>query len=816
MKTLTLTFGLALAGLSQAATGDCHLISDITTYVVSDIPAKSGYRFEADVTFIDRDAEAILFGATKGSSVKYVPIGKAAYYEQCKWYYDYGSTLKKSGTVVDSTARNLVASTLRAGVQSITVDDKVVASGTTAGEVDTGMNIGIFALYDGEQASFQSATHFYRAAVWDADEKMIRFFVPHTDGTRKGTGLLDVITGKFYPDAGNKNGFAYIPGRGDTNDYRLASGKVEIRTLFFAPPDGFVSVDSGEESSVAEVWVPYGETRTFQVKATGTFDKWNLTWASISTGEDTDATITVSVTGGRPATVRAGSDPDTGVVRTAKVGRWSDAAENWTSSIGLHRMPTVADDVSVGNAPNEEFTISVSNEDVAVKSLKLSCGDSMAGATSRLEIVKGGRFYVDGGGTLADADNSLSEIIVSGGSLLQIRKSNVTGSKSSTTARFNLTVEDSTVEFLPNAVITLNNSDSLRIKSGRLTQGSYAGQKHGLVLNKKSSLTVEGGTVELRGSGDGGVYGLVLYGGGSVHQTGGTLTLPVSAQDQGSSVVEVSGGTLNIFDMMCGNRSGNTSSDCALCVRGVMPKINVTCAIDTMSSDSRTLPAYFWDFRLEGDSAPGGQAVAPVTYKNNNTAYQGVWRLVPDGGLQVAYTNLVPLLIGTKGRSLVSKGSAACTRLSTTQLFQVEIPSDAPHTIRARLLADKELPNGWSSETARSGGWVRIPAVRGREAVALRVRLNLVAGTRTLEDCCAEFVKRGALSAAVKESNGYNVTVELPPSRLVKGFDSSMLFLDFTDYTSNSNAQSDKVTTYATFKAVKVDVVEKGLMLMVY
>ena len=306
-------------------------------------------------------------------------------------------------------------------------------------------------------------------------------------------------------------------------------------------------------------------------------------------------------------------------------------------------------------------------------------------------------------------------------------------------------------------------------------------------------------------------------------QTGGTASCyALSFQRQSDSYYEISGGSMTLSGgIQIGNLSTKYTSCGMVRLRGSKFTFTAQDLGTAYIGGSRTTPPTFFDYRIRSDADPGAKGVGFIDY-NTGTTVRGAIRVIPDGGMAIVHTNLFPLIVQKEGKALTFaydlKGGAPSHRFWSTGLFDIGVPEGLEHMIRADLKPGAELADGWTSEEGVSAGFVKLPRVVNPDKL-LRANLKLKVepqGTKTLASIKSDLEAMGFGPVTVDETAAdYNLVVGLPKDRLAKGFADSKVLMDFTTVSGAKAMQTNTVTTNALIKAVALDILKPGLILMV-
>ena len=210
-----------------------YVESDGSQWINTMVRGASGIIAEADVACLSAANATLLGSRSSGDASRIFPL---RWTTSGKWSYGYGSARTLSAAV-GTDVRHQVRATLRAGEQSVVVDDASAGTiGTDATERDTELPMFLFAAnYDGE------ATEGASARLWgariEANGETARDFVPCRDPNGV-VCLYDRVSGSYFRPQGG----ALAAGPTATAD------AVEVRAtgpLVKASGDGDLVVEHG-------------------------------------------------------------------------------------------------------------------------------------------------------------------------------------------------------------------------------------------------------------------------------------------------------------------------------------------------------------------------------------------------------------------------------------------------------------------------------------------------------------------------------------------------------------------------------------------
>lgn len=491
----------------------------------------------------------------------------------------------------------------------------------------------------------------------------------------------------------------------------------------------------------------------------------------------------------------------------APVTEWTSSSANWQTGGGENRLPQSGDSVVIGaSAGNYKVRLSgEANRVERLNALKMAAGNSI---TSRLEIANGA--YLSTTNRLdfgASGKTGRSELVIDGG------------------------------HFYATNNVVFNNND----KANTIAHRIYG----------KSSITVNDGTFEIGINGNNLTqYGLYMYDQSQFIINGGSVVVAAGSKDinfsSGTPRVALYGGTANMritsnangkcgtFDLYGGaiTMPGSGLGGSAIVTYAIHGSKGTFALTGVFNADNITIARNPWqnthvmDFQVRNDADPGDAGITCIDYNFHRAQGEisGIWSIRPEGGLQIAYTNIYPMLVKTYVNSskkrvaivphMTTAGESLLV-LATNELFAVTRPDS--YTIGAELREEAELPANWEDEKGVSAGYVSVPAFSSAKASAVRPRLDLAleAKAATLEKVAAEFAANGYTNVTVRPSAKYNVCVDLPADRFPAGFGGTKVLLDFTrlgDY--DATTKTRPVVTNAVMKALHFTLVRPGLILI--
>ena len=490
-------------------------------------------------------------------------------------------------------------------------------------------------------------------------------------------------------------------------------------------------------------------------------------------------------------------EPIAWVGKTSDALPWDSTAGWVANNSGQHRLPMDGDTVSIGREAGD-YTLDLTG--AGTLAVKGWTGAGCAGVTSKATVGAGTALTVNGEMAFSkDLSGCRSEFVVDGGSV-QVDGSNA---------------------------INLYGNDVLTVKDGSFLKAATAEAVDLIVLNGTSRINVQGGEFTMGAKDVDRTDTIAFTGDQGIVQTGGTMSFSAfSTAAQADSFYEISGGALNIHRFYRGHDISQSRRTSCTTVRPRGSKFDLLVLGGLVSDQAavfRTLPSLFFDFRVRSDSTPGVKGVGFVD--NAGTGVYGVWRIVPDGGLAIVHTNRFPLMvqhdqktiaIGTMGAQS-GAGEQPGGWFMPTGLFDISIPAEQDYMVRADLKPEAELADGWTGAEGVGAGFVKLPRVHNPARLP-RANLKLKVepqGAKTLASIKADLEAMGFGPVTADETAAYNLVVGLPKDRLAHDFPDSKVLIDFTEVTGATAAQQNNVTTNALIKAVSLDIVKPGLVLMV-
>ena len=778
-----------------------YVESDGSQYVDLGIKGRSGMRVTTRMSWVALPSVngGGYIGAQNGNT-QFFPI----YYYAAKWFMNYG-TIKSGGSSPAAGVIYDIVSVLRKGEQTLTVNGKTDISKTSKDEYNTDRNLYLFAINHTSQDKTKARCYSLKIETNTVDGAWVtaRYFRPITvDGEG---ALCDMVSGNIYrpatatPLKATSNPSSLFP---VTRSVVSDAGEMKV----FAKVDTLDGLAPCTLTAVVHDCVS-GETTT---NSLGVVKDSELHEYKLS-GLTPDGVYEITIHGSWPNLGSGGLEFDlfvfqvSAAANTAKGSIYMMAPDaelggdpmDWlVRSSGLHRLPLDGDKIIIGQEPG----------------------------TYALNITNAGTRAFNGW-TGAGAANIVSETTIGAGSTLNITNTTAySGNQSGSKASF--VVDGGTLHIKVNATDNMYGTDTLTIKNGgTFLRDGTSGQTHSVVMAGTSRIYLQDGTFTINYAKDQGIYNTLHFSGGGTPafiQTGGTASCgALSFQQQSDNYYEISGGsmTLPIRGASHGNRSGSVKTCGTLRMRG--SKFTFTSADlgYAYNPANRTLLPTFFDYRIRSDADPGAKGVGFIDY--TGTGIKGAIRAIPDGGVAIVHTNLFPLIVQKSKKTLTFdtdfSGGIASYRFWSTGLFDIGVPKGLEHMIRADLKPEAELADGWTSEEGVSAGFVKLPRVVNPDKL-LRANLKLKVepqGTKTLASIKSDLEAMGFGPVTVDETADYNLVVGLPKDRLAKGFSDSKVLMDFTTVSGAKAMQTNTVTTNALIKAVSLDIVKPGLILMV-
>ena len=778
-----------------------YVESDGSQYVNLGIKGRSDMRVTTRMSWIKLSDNAGYIGARSGGS-RFFPL----FCYKSMWYLAYSSTSKQSalsaGEVYD------VVSVLRKGEQTLTVNGKTVIPnmGVTT-DYNSGLDLYLFAInYSG--GNFNSSSRCYSLKIetntvdgaWVTARDLMPIAV---DGVG---ALYDMVSGKIYSSA------TATPLKASSNPSSAFSisrsalstaGEIKV----FAKVDTLDGLVPCTLTAVVRDCVS-GETIT---KPLGVAEDSELHDYVLS-GLTPDGVYEITVHGTWPNLGSDGLESDlyvfqvSAAVDTAKGSIYmvgpdaeldGDPMDWLVKSSGLHRLPLDGDKIIIGQTGGGTYALNITNS-----------------VTRTFN-----------GWTGAGAASVVSETTIGAGSTLNITNTTAySGKQSGSKASF--VVDGGTLHIKSNTQEYMYGTDTLTIKNGgTFLRDGVSGSAETIRMQGNSRIYLQDGNFTTPSSSQAPNNAPHFWDAGGTPafiQTGGTASCgSLSFQAQSDNYYEISGGSMSLsnYGIKHGHRSGSVVSCGTLRMRGSKFTFTVVELGSVNTPGNRTLLSTFFDYRIRSDADPGAKGVGFINY--TGTGIKGAIRAIPDGGVAIVHTNLFPLIVQKSTKTLTFandfKGGAPSYKFWSTGLFDIGVPEGLEHMIRADLKPEAELADGWTSEVGVSAGFVKLPRI-GTPDKLQKANLKLKIepqGTKTLASIKSDLEEMGFAPVTVDETAAYNLVVGLPKDRLAKGFADSKVLMDFTTVSGAKAMQTNTVTTNALIKAVALDILKPGLILMV-
>lgn len=271
---------------------------------------------------------------------------------------------------------------------------------------------------------------------------------------------------------------------------------------------------------------------------------------------------------------------------------------------------------------------------------------------------------------------------------------------------------------------------------------------------------------------------------------------------------------------------------------------------------SEAVPPVFFDFRLKAHASRTADfAVKPVRTRtprwNDGSVLTipGVWRLSPEGGMQIvhrdsfellcrnhdgwategdnAYVPILPVAGATYGGVIGEEMWATNAVVSSGERWERHVGYGTAYTFGVTLRDEAKLEDGVALETARPRGWLALPMFKARQlnpgrVKRVSVRLGLEApegGALDLDGIVSRLKAAGHDGASKDESvECYNVRVDLPVDELAANVETDKVLFDFVSCETFGQAVgAQPMTTNALIRAATVEYakVERGLCVIV-
>ena len=372
--------------------------------------------------------------------------------------------------------------------------------------------------------------------------------------------------------------------------------------------------------------------------------------------------------------------------------------------------------------------------------------------------------------------------------------------------------------------------------------------------------------------------GLVDLGGKSLYQrvcntnvvtvaSGGVLTnLSLSVQGGGGTdpryhnLLDVDGGVAWLDDVNFGTADpGAVKTDARMTfrIRGEDSVVSVKGWSGFNSwYASEAAPPVFFDFRLKAHASRTADfAVKPVRTRKPHyhdgsvRTIPGVWRLSPEGGMQIVHrdsfellcrahdgwategTNtsvpIFPVAGATYGGVIGEEMWATNAVVSTGDRWERHVGYRYAYTFGVKLRDEAKLEDGVALAAPRPRGWLALPKFKARQLdpervrrISLRLGLEAPEGGALDLDGIVSRLKAAGHDGACKDDSVecYNVRVDLPVDELAANVETDKALFDFVSCETFGQAVgAQSMTTNALIRAATVEYVkvERGLSLIV-
>ena len=340
--------------------------------------------------------------------------------------------------------------------------------------------------------------------------------------------------------------------------------------------------------------------------------------------------------------------------------------------------------------------------------------------------------------------------------------------------------------------------------------------------------------------------------------SGGVLTnLSLSVQGGGGTdphyhnMLDVDGGTAWIDDVNFGTADPGGMKTGArmtfrICGEDSVVSVKGWSGFNSRYKDEKTPPIFF-DFRLKAHADRNADfAVKPVRTRtqvwNDGSVMTipGIWRLSPEGGMQIVhrdsfellcrnhdgwvsenpYVPKLPVAGATYGGFIGEEMWETNTAHLSGDRWLRHVGQKDAYVFGAKLKDGAKLEDGVKLTTARPRGWLALPKFKAYKLQEGRykrisVRLGLEApadGALDLDGIVGRLQAAGHDGARKDESvSGYNVRVDLPVGELAADVETDKVLFDFVSCeTYGQAAGSQAMTTNALIRVAKVEYVPHG------
>ena len=372
--------------------------------------------------------------------------------------------------------------------------------------------------------------------------------------------------------------------------------------------------------------------------------------------------------------------------------------------------------------------------------------------------------------------------------------------------------------------------------------------------------------------------GLVDLGGKSLYQrvcntnvvtvaSGGVLTnLSLSVQGGGGTdpryhnLLDVDGGVAWLDDVKFGTADPGavkTGARMTFRIRGEDSVVSVKgwSGFNSWYASEAAAPVFF-DFRLKAHASRTADfAVKPVRTRTPHyhdgsvRTIPGVWRLSPEGGMQIVHrdsfellcrhhdgwategTNksvpIFPVAGATYGGVIGEEMWATNAVVSEGDRWERHVGYRYAYTFGVKLRDEAKLEDGVALAAPRPRGWLALPKFKARQLdpervrrISLRLGLEAPEGGALDLDGIVSRLKAAGHDGACKDDSveSYNVRVDLPVDELAANVETDKALFDFVSCETFGQAVgAQPMTTNALIRAATVEYVkvERGLSLIV-
>ena len=235
-----------------------YVESGASQYVDTGVVGRSGTKIEADFAYQGDTAgdNAFIGCRPDAGDTRFFPFHNA----NSSYCYGYAKFVYAKRGELPTGTRHVVVSDMRAGCQTLDVDGARVYAASDATELDTGVNLYLFAVnYDGPK--YAAKCRCYGLKIWqtattdasDADYALVRDFVPCrvNQGIYWTGALYDRVSGTVFPCQPVKAGNAGLLGLPPDPESTVARGRPDA-FLEYVQSDGrqLIDTDVAAESGI--------------------------------------------------------------------------------------------------------------------------------------------------------------------------------------------------------------------------------------------------------------------------------------------------------------------------------------------------------------------------------------------------------------------------------------------------------------------------------------------------------------------------------------------------------------------------------------